>query len=367
MRVDKETAARGGEEIRALGGEFALIERIMRGGGSDRSAFGENLLVGIGDDAAVLKTPGSGGGSVSVVTTDMMLEDVHFRRAWADPYRLGWKAVAINISDIAAMGAEPTFTFVSLALPTAITVDFVDDLYHGMRDVCAAFGAAIAGGDTNLSPDRMVINVTQLGTAKKKRVALRSEARPGDAVLVTGTLGNAAAGLALLEAHGRDRAEAISPLAVAAQLAPMPRVHEARAGVHERGITAMMDVSDGLLGDLHKLCRASGVGAVVREKTVPVGEGARQAAAFLPGEEAIHWALYGGEDYELLLTASPERAERIRAAITEATGTPVSIIGEITGDEAVIIERAADGAREPVRRGWDHFLADAASRTGTPA
>jgi len=352
---DNDDVKTGGG-IGELGGEFALIERIA----DEIRTRDEDLLVGIGDDAAVLRVSGD---RRCVVTTDMLFEDVHFRLAWTDPYRLGWKAVAVNLSDIAAMGARPTFTFVSVALNAETPVSFVDELYRGMRDVCARHGAVIAGGDTNVSPQRLVINVTQMGEVGKRRVALRSRALPGDLILVTGSLGNAAAGLALLEAEGLPFAETIAPDAVSAQLQPEPRVREARAATAiPDAVSAMMDVSDGLLGDLRKLCRASGVGALIRRADVPVGAHARRAAEHLKAD-VEGWALRGGEDYELLLTVAPDRATAVSEAIAAATGTPVSVIGEVTADPEVVLLRE-DGTREPFRRGWDHFAAGSAAAGG---
>lgn len=337
-------------EIQELGGEFALIERIAE----SVKTPGDDVLVGIGDDAAILRVSGE---KLCVVTTDMIFEDVHFRLDWTDAYRLGWKAVAINLSDIAAMGGQPTFTFVAVALPAHLPVNFVDELYRGMRDVCARYGAFIAGGDTNASPERVVINVTQMGEVEKRYAALRGCAVPGDVLLVTGALGRAAAGLALLEAVGLSEAERIAPDAVAAQLAPTPRLVESRAAVRTGAVTAMMDISDGLLGDLRKLCRASDVGARVRQADVPVADAARVVAERLPATQsqgdAESWALGGGEDYELLLAVKPGAVDTVRAAVT-ATGTAISVIGEVTNDPEVMLERL-DGSSEPFRRGWDHF------------
>lgn len=328
-----------------MGGEFALIERIAQGSRTRDDA----VLVGIGDDAAVLRVSGE---KRCVVTTDMLFEDVHFRLAWTDPYRLGWKSVAVNLSDIAAMGGMPTFTFVAVALPSDTTVDFVDELYRGMRDACARFGAVIAGGDTNVSPQRTVITVTQMGEVKKRQVALRSQAVPGDVVMVTGALGRSAAGLALLEAEGRAGAEAICDEVVEAHLRPIPRVFEAGAAVRTEAVTGMMDVSDGLLGDLRKLCRSSRVGACIQSGAVPVGTTARHVAERMQ-QDVLRWALYGGEDYELLMTVAPDRVEAVRDAVL-ATGTPLTVIGELTAETEVVLERP-DGVREVVRRGWDHF------------
>lgn len=353
MRPDEQP-----HTIRQLGGEFALIERIAQGIGKESDAA-SSLRVGIGDDAAVLRVSE---GKVCIVTTDLLFEDVHFRLDWTDPYSLGWKAVAVNLSDIAAMGAEPTFAFISIALPKGTTVEFVDALYQGMRDIGARFGSVIAGGDTNTSPDRMVINVAQLGEADEEKVILRSRAVPGDLILATGTLGDSAAGLALLRQRGRAEAEAVSLGSVRAHLVPVPRIAEARAGVRAGGITAMMDISDGLCGDLAKLCQSSGVGATIHAAMVPVGSGARRAATALPGSDPLQWALSGGEDYELLFSASPERTEAVRSAIIEATGTPVTIVGSIREGEGVLIDNGNGTLTPPPSgSGWDHFTDDAAA------
>ncbi len=220
-----------------------------------------------------------------------------------------------------------------------------------MRDVCARYGAVIAGRYTNVSPGRAVRS-TPLGVVYQRLIAVRCVAVPGDVILVTGSLGDAAAGLALLEAEGLSEAERIAPDAVAAQLKPTPRVYEARAAARTDGVTAMMDVSDGLLGDLRKLCRSSRVGASVRREALPVGRAAQLVAERLHADPE-RWALYGGEDYELLMTVAPDRVEAVRAAV-ESTGTPICVLGEVTAAPEVVVVRA-DGTREPVRRGWDHF------------
>jgi thiamine-monophosphate kinase len=336
-------------ETEPSGGEFRLIERVAKG----IKTRDNDLLVGVGDDAALLRVPG---GKCCVVTTRTCLEGVHFRRDWADPYRIGWKAVAAALSDVAAMGASPTFTFGAVALPADTPVDFVGELYRGMRDVCARFGAVIAGGDAAVSPARAVINVTQMGQVKRRHAALRCGAVPGDVVLVTGALGAAAAGRALLEAEGPDGAGRVSAGAVAAQLAPEPRVAAARAAVRCGGgaaaVSAMIDVSGGLRSDLRKLCRASGVGASVREDALPVSADACGASCHLR-TNVMRWVCDGGDDFELLMTVAPDRVRAVRDAV-EATGTPITPIGEVTADPQVVIRGGEDDRVEPpVRREWD--------------
>lgn len=337
----------GSPTIREIGGEFALIERFRRRAGAGKGV----VTLGIGDDAALLGP--SGVASQTVVTTDLLLEDVHFRRPWCDPYLLGRKAVNVNLSDIAAMAATPTATFVSLALPADLPVSWAEALFEGMCDACEEYGSQIAGGDTNVSPDRVVLSVTQFGRVALGKAVLRSGARPRDVVLVTGELGAAAAGLALLERFGLEEAETVSAEAVRAQLSPSPRLRE---GAALPGIaTAMMDLSDGLVSDLGKLSATSGAGAVIFERGVPVSAAARAAAERL-GTDPLAWALAGGEDYELLFTVAPERVEEARRAVHVAGKSRSVVVGRIKEGPGVVIEGQDGIWRDAGSGGWDHFV-----------
>ena len=252
------------------------------------------------------------------------------------------------------MGGQPTATFLSLGLPRDLPVSYVDEFYRGIGETLSRHGAFLAGGDTNVSDGRIVVNVTQLGNAPYGAAALRSGARVGDVVLVTGAVGAAAGGLALLEALGREAAESIAPDAVQAQLRPTPRVAEGIAAVARGGVTAMMDLSDGLVGDLEKLCRASGAGALIDTTLLPVAPSA-SAAARRMGLDPLTLALRGGEDYELLLTCRAEDREGIRAAII-ACGTAATVVGIVT-DGPGIVYRDATGTEFAPPASWDHFAA----------
>jgi thiamine-monophosphate kinase len=328
-------------------GEEALIERIVRMHGLPTS--GPGLIVGVGDDAAVLDT---GAVEYVVVTTDMLVEGTHFRLDINTPYQLGWKSVAANISDIGAMGGLPTWTFVSMAFRAEMDVEFVDDLYRGMMECARRFGSAVVGGDTNAVEAESVISVTQMGRIEPANVARRVGARPGDRILVTGRLGDSRGGLELLLKHGLDEATRISPSLVKAHLMPVPRVPEARAAVGTGGLRAMMDLSDGLGADLPKLCKASGVGAVVYADRLQISDDLRAAATLL-GKDAVDLAAGGGEDFELLMAVSPDAVDRVIAAVEKATRTPVAEIGEITESRSVEIDR--NGDRRPLKGGWEHF------------
>ena len=334
--------------ISDIGGEFGFIDRVRE---TYTGSIGDGLVVPIGDDAAVLEIPS---GLQVVVTTDMLIEGVHFRRDWSDAYSIGWKAAAVNLSDIAAMGADPTFAFISLAFNTDETVENLDRMYDGFSDCLNRYGARLAGGDTNATPNSLVISVTQFGTVPTGQALTRSGAKAGDILLVTGTLGNAAAALALLTLHGVARAEKVSKELLSAHRRPQPRVVAARAARETRKVHAAMDISDGLIGDLKKLCIASGVGARVDAGALPLSDDLRAAAELL-GQDAVALALDGGEDYELLLAVSPDAVEIVIQAMSE-TGIPVTAIGEILKSGLHIIAPNGGDEISTERAGWDHFL-----------
>lgn len=334
--------------IHEIGGEFGLIERLR---GAHAGAAGDGLIVPIGDDAAVLDIPV---GHQCVVTTDMLIEGVHFRRDWSDPYSIGWKAVAVNLSDIAAMGASPAFAFVSLALGPLDTVEVLDRLYDGLADALNRYGARLAGGDTNATPDNLVVSVTQTGTVESGTAWTRGGGRVGDVLLVTGTLGDSALGLELLTRHGLAGAEKKSRALVSAHRRPQPRIVAARAAHATGKVRAAMDLSDGLAGDLPKLCAASKCGATVETVRLPVSDELRRVASEL-GLDPLALALSGGEDLELLLAVAPDDIAEVQAAI-ESVGVSITRIGEFVKTGMRFL--APDGSEMPAAgQGWDHFSA----------
>ena len=333
-------------------GELGLIRRIRE---ATQVVPTPGVLTGIGDDTAVLAlTPGAS----LLATTDLVIEDVHFRRATATARDVGWKALAVNLSDIAAMGGVPRYALVALAVPDATAVEEVDAFYDGMREAAAPHGVAIVGGDTAASPHGWFVNVTLLGEHSRTPM-LRSAAKPGDAVAVTGSLGRSAAGLALVEmALERARAAGVPGPAIEeltrAHLRPMARVAEGRWLGQAPGVHAMMDLSDGLATDLGHLCRESGVGARVLIDRLPVAVAVGEAASTL-GRDAIEWAAAGGEDYELLVTCAAEAAEALARGLRDATGTALTVVGEIEAGRAGLIWLAADGEPVVVSAGYEHF------------
>ena len=346
--MDGEDPAAPGDPATALRelGERGLIQRVRR----RLPPPGPAVLVGPGDDTAVVAWPAD---RLLLLTTDTLVEDVHFRRATATLRDVGAKALAVNLSDIAAMGGEPRVALLALACPAHCDVADLDELYAGLLEAAAPHAVDLVGGDTCTAPDRLVLTITLAGAADGPPLTRRG-ARPGDAILVTGTLGASAAGLATLE-----RTPAGVPAAALAELArahrrPTPRVAEGRVIRATGGATAMIDVSDGLATDLGHIADESGVGARVRLAALPVSEATRAAARAL-GERAWAWAVSGGEDYELLFTAAPDRADALASRVTAATGTPVSRIGEVRpAAEGVVF---VDEAGEPVdvKPGFEHF------------
>ncbi|HEV2066207.1 MAG TPA: thiamine-phosphate kinase [Thermomicrobiales bacterium] len=334
----KETVARIGE--------FALIDRLRAVLVSGRS----RLEIGIGDDAAVWHP---GAGMASVITTDALVERVHFRRDWTDWRSLGHKALAVNLSDIAAMGARPVLATVTLGIKGEESVDGLVAMYEGMGELARLHETEVAGGDIVRSPDTMFISVTVIGEAERGRVLTRSGARIGDAILVSGTIGASAAGLALLEGGDDRRAMSTAPLLIAAHLRPNPRIAlgQILAGA---GVTAAMDLSDGLLGDLPKILSASGVAAQLWTDRLPI----LPAIHALFPDRATGFALRGGEDYELLMTIAEADVERLSAGAGDvgATLTRIGTVTERGAGRSSIDLVYGDGRRESVGAGaFDHF------------
>jgi thiamine-monophosphate kinase len=334
-------------------GERGLIRRIRTSTAATTASLG--VEVGIGDDTAVLAVPP---GHKLLATTDLLIEDVHFRRASAGPADIGWKAMAVNLSDIAAMGGIPRWALVALAVPADTDVGAVEAFYAGMADAAAPHGVSVVGGDTSAAPGGWMVNVTLLGV-HPGAPRLRSHAREGDAVMVTGSLGASAAGLHALET-GLDRARGAGidsawlGEVTRAHLRPRARVAEGHWLGQAASVHAMIDCSDGLATDLGHICRESGVGSHVRLERIPIAPAAR-AAAHVFGRDAREWAVSGGEDYELLLTCDPGGVDGLIAGLAEATGTPLTLIGRIEGDPGEVMFVSDDGTPVAMRAGFEHF------------
>jgi thiamine-monophosphate kinase len=294
------------------------------------------VVVGIGDDCAVIDTPGS---DYLLATVDMLVQGVHFLRD-ALPEVVGRRSLAVNMSDIAAMGGRPTAALVSLALPSSTHEAWVDTLFRGIGAEAGQFGTAIAGGNLTRTDGPPCIDIAMLGTVPKAEVLLRRQAQVGDIVGVTGVLGAEAARRAVAdETSGRAGV-------------PTPRVTAGRQLASSRLVHAMMDISDGLAADLAHLAGASSVGAVVRADSVPVSVEARRAGERV-GRDPLEFALFGGEDYELLFTVPEADWDRLVAAVE---AVPLYQVGTILGEDQGLLLEQTGGAREVMAAGgWTHF------------
>ncbi|MEX0799887.1 MAG: thiamine-phosphate kinase [Dehalococcoidia bacterium] len=321
-------------------GEFGLIERLGRAVGAERP---ESVIVGIGDDAAAWRA----GGAVLLATTDTLVEGVHFVRDWTPLADLGWKAIAVNVSDIAAMGGAPELALVTLSLPPRTEVEDVDALYEGIHECCQEYDVAVVGGDIVRAP-QLSVTVAMLGRAEQEEAGQpllmrRDAAQAGYSIAVTGTLGDSAAGLVRL----KKGAPADDPL-VRAHLRPRPPLEEAQQAAR-LGVPCAIDISDGLLQDIGHVCQRSGLGAVVRADSIPLSRTLREAFP----DHALSLACSGGEDYQLALVAPQETMRLVRAS----PGVQVAVIGEMVESEehrARLLDASGDEILIDAA-GWDHL------------
>ena len=329
-------------------GEFGVIELLAdmaaegRSGPDNAGPFGIKLLVDVGDDAAAWQC----GRGVELYTTDSAVEGVHFTRDSTPWYDLGWKIMAANVSDIAAMGGLPLYALVTLGLPRETEVEDLKSLYRGMLDLGGRHGVAIVGGDMVRSP--VVFVTVGLTGVCEGDLMLRAAARPGDLVAVTGYVGSSAGGLKVMMKDLPVRGEAAEYLK-AAHRRPEPCVAQGQL-LSRQGIRAAMDVSDGLLDDLSKLCYASGVAARVNVDHIPISPILKEVFP----ETYLDMALGGGEDYQLLFTAPEELMERVVPMLPPSA----AVLGEITAGESGRVTLAGPSSGERVvsrQSGWDHF------------
>lgn len=328
-------------KLRRLG-EFALIEKIRR-----RTPVSRGVRIGIGDDAAWMDNPGGS----TLITADLLIEDIHFNLDWTSLDDLGHKSLAVNLSDIAAMGGIPAFVILSLGIPGDFDSQGIDQFYRGFFALAKSSKVHLVGGDTNIARS-LIVSVCVIGYPRNSPIR-RSGARAGDDIYVTGTLGDSALGLKYLRQGRRpDR----GPLArlLARHHRPTPRLAAGAALAKRRFATAMIDVSDGLLQDLGHICKASGIGALIWNEQIPLSSAYRALA----GTAGTRYALAGGEDYELLFCARP----RLRASIgklAKLAGVTISRIGScVAADEGITV---VDSAGKPVStrfKGYDHFRRD---------
>jgi thiamine-monophosphate kinase len=321
---------RGSDPTVAELGEHALIERIR----SRIPPAPSFVVVGIGDDAAVVEPERN---RLEVLTTDSQVEGVHFDQTFAGAADIGHKALAVNLSDLAAMGAAPRVALLSLVLPPATLVASVDALVDGMAALAARARIIIVGGNIARSPGPLIVDVTVTGSVHSRRVLRRAGARAGDDLYVTGSLGGAAQGLRLL----RENVASVGP-AVDRYRRPEPRTRFGMLLGRNRAARACIDLSDGLADGIRQIGEASGVGAIIEAGELPIEKGS-----------TLRDALGGGEDYELLFAVSPRMRSRLQNARRLAGDLTVTRIGRLTADRAMLLSR--NGGTEELPAGFEHF------------
>ena len=325
-------------------GEHAVIQRIRE----RVRPRAPGVVTGIGDDAAVLEPDR---GALAVVTTDTLVEGVHFDRTHCSAADIGDKALSVNLSDLAAMGAAPRHVLLALSLPAACLAADVDEMIDALLSCAARHRTTLVGGDVTASPGPLVLGVTAIGSAKRRRVLARDGARPGDIVYVSGTIGAAAAGLASLRANAGD-ADAVPEECRRRHRRPEARVVLGVALGRNRAARACIDLSDGLGDAVHRIAAASGVGVRLEAEALPIHAEAR-AWFEAAGLDPVAAALAGGEDYELAFASPPAFRGRLRHVRRQVGDLPLTPIGVATKAHDVCLRR--DGREEPLPGGYEHF------------
>lgn len=324
-------------------GEFNFIDRVKQ----DCVVRPEGVIKAIDDDCCVFTIPP---GKVNLLTTDMLVENIHFLRDSIPPFTLGRKSMAVNISDIASMGGVPGEAVISLAIPETVEVAYLDEFYKGMRSMCREFKVNLLGGDTTSSPQHLVINIALTGWASGDEVLYRSGARPGDIVFLTGYVGSSAAGLDLVlsqrEFAGKEEL-------LAAHFDPCPQIKEGRIIAGSKAAHSLIDVSDGVASDLGHICRLSGVGAVLERDAIPATETFKKYCSGFP-VDCERLLLHVGEDYVLLGTHPEGSSGKLKAAL-ESEGCKYFPIGRIVEGSGIRLRMPDGSVRSIEARGYDHF------------
>lgn len=325
-------------------GEFGLIELIKK------KVYSRNnrILISIGDDAAIVK---SSSGKYLILTTDTLLENVHFDLSYFSFRQLGQRALTANLSDIAAMGGLPVTALVTLGLPSYVGVENVLELYSGMNLLAKKFNCPISGGDVTSSPKGLFITITVLGEVEKNFLTLRSKAKAGDLICVTGELGEVQAGLELLQKAKKNKRIKFSGSLVRKHLTPQPKIFEAREIIKRLIPNSMIDISDGLASEVGHIAKASKLGAVIYESEIPLSPEAKQVGKIL-NKNPLLWGLYGGEEYELLFTIPKSIIKKL---IKLSKKIKLTLVGEMKKDAGVFLMKR-NGKKEKIKKGgFRHF------------
>jgi thiamine-monophosphate kinase len=327
-------------------GEFKLINKIKKG----FSAKSKDILLGIGDDCAVIKKDDK---TVSLISTDALVEGVHFNPDFFTPIQLGMKSAAVNISDIAAMGGTPKYILVSLAIPEKISYEFVRDFYTGIKRVCTKYDVKLAGGDTSTSKSGLFISISVIGEAPVAKYLTRKGANPGDFIYVSGRLGDSAGGLLLL-LNKHKIGEGVRRYLVNKHLKVTPRVKEGLFLAKSGYVTSMIDLSDGIGSDVTRICDESGVGAKIYINMLPVSKYLKKLSRHL-NKNVYDFALHGGEDYELLFTVKTDCEEKLETCFKKHFKKKIFKIGAITKKTKIRSIDSSDISCD-ITDSYNHFL-----------
>ena len=329
-------------------GEFGFIKKISRG----CLIRSDNIIKAIGDDAAAFVTEP---GQLTLITTDLLVERIHFLRAAISGYDLGYKSLAVNLSDIAAMGGTAKEAFISIAIPDDCQLNYLEAIYDGIKNLAVKYDVNVLGGDTTRSKADLIINIVVQGIAPREELLCRDAARPGDVIFSTGFLGDSKAGLHLILNEIEADTKTLKAL-LNAHRVPEPHLREGRFLARQPGVHAAIDTSDGLSSDLAHIAEESRVGARLHADKIPVSQNLKDFGIRFDFDP-LDYALSGGEDYTLLGTIAPERADKIANAFKEEFKRPLFAIGEITAKNQIELIYA-DGETKPLAlTGWDHFKA----------
>jgi thiamine-monophosphate kinase len=324
-------------------GEFGFIKRIEGG----CIVKDKNVIRGIGDDCCVFQTSGE---RAILLTTDMLVEKIHFLLSAISPYQLGRKSLAVNLSDIAAMGGTPREAVISIAIPNTVDLTVLDGVYDGMKSMAKEFGVNLLGGDTTSSPEHLVINIALVGEAAEDEIIYRSGAGEGELIFLTGPVGSSAAGLDLI-LKGRE-AKGWEDL-IEAHHNPYPHVKEGRIIASMKATNSLIDVSDGVAADLGHICAESGLGAILEERMIPTTEKFRDYCERFD-ENSNQLSLHVGEDYVLLGTVVPESANALRTALV-SEGCEFYQIGQMVAEPGLKLRSRENSLESMGTIGWDHF------------
>ncbi|SMB94656.1 thiamine-phosphate kinase [Desulfonispora thiosulfatigenes DSM 11270] len=327
-------------------GEFGFIKRVTK----DSIFNPSEIIVGIGDDCAVLPLDEK---NYLLASCDMLIENVHFLKNKSTPYQIGYKSVAVNFSDIAAMGGYPTGVMISIGFPKENSLEEIEQVYQGISDICKKYNANIVGGDTVSTKDGLVINVSVFGKVKKEHLHLRSEAKIDDIVFTTGNLGDSAAGLEIVLNNDLLLEEQSKEKLLLKHYQPEPCLKEVELLNQARGLHALNDISDGLASEAREIAEASNVGIEIYEDKIPLSNEAKELA-LITKKNPLEWALYGGEDFQLVGTIHKDDFEKLNTTYEKVFNRSLYNIGKVTKEKGVFLIK--DNQRTQLKAGgYNHF------------